>query len=50
MLNIKKTVLMLMAIMVGCIALYAAPALAHGEKSQAAYLRKIGRASCRERV
>jgi methane/ammonia monooxygenase subunit B len=39
MLNIKKTILMLIAFMVACITLYAAPAIAHGEKSQAAYLR-----------
>ncbi|ORU89477.1 MAG: hypothetical protein A6F71_00485 [Cycloclasticus sp. symbiont of Poecilosclerida sp. M] len=39
MLNIKKTIAVLIAITAGFVALYAAPAMAHGEKSQAAYLR-----------
>lgn len=39
MLNFKKTIVVLLAIVSGFIALYAVPALAHGEKSQAAYLR-----------
>jgi len=39
MLNIKKAIAILVASMIACIALYATPAIAHGEKSQAAYLR-----------
>lgn len=39
MLNLKKTIAILIAAMSVFIALYAAPAMAHGEKSQAAYLR-----------
>jgi methane/ammonia monooxygenase subunit B len=39
LINIKKTIAILLAVASGAIALYAAPAMAHGEKSQAAYLR-----------